>query len=783
MRFFKLVFPCGSTMGNSQRLSKNILLCLFLISVNIAFAQRAEKKITDYVNPFIGTGAVSGSSLSGNNYPGPTLPFGMVQLSPDTKDAPDWGAASGYDYNDKTIAGFSHTHLSGTGVAEMFDVLLMPTTGKITTMAGDPAKPYSGYRSRYSHEQESARPGYYKVRLSDYNVLAELTATTRAGFHRYTFPRDSAAHVVIDLSHSMNKSSWSAQVVQAQLHVINNRVIEGFRLITGWAKLRKIYFHIEFSKPIKHSLLVNGSGFSGDAVVINGTDLRGVFDFETRDAKPLLVKVGISPVSTANAAENLRKEIKNWDFDHTALEADRKWEKELGKIKVEGSHEKMQIFYTSLYHAFLQPNTMSDSNGDYMGSDYTVRNIREGTFYSTFSLWDTYRAAHPLYTLVQPERTASFVNSMLRQFDTYGYLPIWQFWGQENYCMIGNHSIPVLVDAALKGIRKVDADRVYRAVRESSLRSHPNSPFDIWEKYHYMPENLQTQSVSITLEMAYDDWCVAQLARHLGKEDDFRRFISRSQYYRNLYDPGEGFFRAKDAQGKWLEPFDPLKYGSNGGHPFTEGNAWQYFWYVPHDVKGLMQLTGGKDKFAHKLDEFFTLKDVPGEVNNNASGFIGQYAHGNEPSHHIAYLYNFASQPWKTQYYAAKVTNSLYNNAPSGYAGNEDCGQMSSWFVFSAMGFYPLNPASGVYLIGSPALSRASIQLSGGKTFTVTARDPSEKNVYVQSARLNGRPYTKSYITQQDITSGGKLEFVMGPEPNRLWGSGINDRPLEKGSN
>ncbi|MDB5121823.1 MAG: alpha,2-mannosidase [Sphingobacteriales bacterium] len=745
------------------------------------YAQDNTPKLCTYVNPFIGTGAVNGSSLSGNNFPGATVPFGMVQLSPDTKDAPDWGSASGYDYNDKTIAGFSHTHLSGTGVAELFDILVMPTTGKINTVAGDPSKPNSGYSSRFSHDQESARPGYYQVKLLDYDINAELTATTHSGFHRYTYPKESQSHLVIDLNHSLNKGSWSTRVIQSQIKMINDHTVEGYRVITGWAKMRKIYFHLEFSKPIIHQVMVDGGSSFDNTTLINGSNLRAVFDFNSKDGQPLLVKIGISPVSIANAKNNLDEEIKDWGFDKTVLAAENSWEKELSKIKVEGSPEKMKIFYSSLYHSFLQPNSTSDLNGDYNGADFTTRNLSKGTFYSTFSLWDTYRAAHPLYTLVQPERTADFVNSMVQQYDSYGYLPIWQLWGQENYCMIGNHSIPVLVDAIFKGIKGIDTDKAYEAVKQSSLRSHTNSPFNIWEQYKYMPENLQTQSVSITLEMAFDDWCVAQLAKKLGKTEDYNRFIQRSQYFKNLYDSKSGFFRAKDDKGKWIEPFNPLQYGSNGGHPFTEGNAWQYFWYVPHDVKGLISLCGGDEKFTEKLDTFFNLKDLTGEVNGNASGFIGQYAHGNEPSHHAAYLYNYAGQPWKTQYYVAKVINDLYTSTSSGYAGNEDCGEMSSWFVFSAMGLYPVNPASGVYIIGSPALTKSSMKLSGGKTFTITAKNPSAKNVYIQSAKLNGKAYSKTYLTHSDISKGGLLEFVMGDKPNKKWGSNLADKPVESG--
>ncbi|WP_207534084.1 GH92 family glycosyl hydrolase [Desertivirga arenae] len=748
--------------------------CLVSIS---AIAQKPVEKATSYVNPFIGTGAVT-SSLSGNNFPGATVPFGMVQLSPDTRDSPDWSAACGYDHNDNTIAGFSHTHLSGTGVAELFDVLMMPITGEIKTRAGNPSQPGSGYRSRFSHDQESARPGYYSVFLQDPETKVELTATEHAGFHRYTFPQTSKAHVVIDLDHSLKKPDWNCRIVNAQFKQVNDFTIEGYRMITGWAKLRKVYFHIEFSKPIKGNDFVEGGTEYFNQKVINGTDLRAILDFETKDARPLLAKVGLSAVSIENAKENLQSEIPNWDFDIKVKEAEGKWEKELSKIKVEGSKERKQIFYTSLYHALLQPNNIADVSGDYMAADYTIKRAEDKAHYSTFSLWDTYRAAHPLYTLIQPERSGKFVNSMLRQYETYGYLPIWQLWGQENYCMIGNHSIPVVVDAVLKGIKGFDINQAYEAVKSSSIIDHPNSPFGIWEKYGYMPENKQSQSVSITLEIAYDDWCVAQLAKKLGKKDDYELFTKRASYYKNLYDKQTDFFRAKDDQGNWIEPFNPLKYGANGGNPFTEGNAWQYFWYVPQDLYSLIGLVGGDKAFADKLDAFFTLNAKPEEVNGNASGFIGQYAHGNEPSHHVTYLYNYVGQPWKTQYYVARVMNDLYNTSFSGYAGNDDCGEMSAWYVFSAMGFYPVNPASGVYVIGSPAMESAIIDLGNNRKFQVKAHNASRKNIYIQAAKLNGKTYNNAFLTQGDIGKGGKLELFMGAKPNKSWGTAKDSRPL-----
>ncbi|KGO85287.1 hypothetical protein Q765_16830 [Flavobacterium rivuli WB 3.3-2 = DSM 21788] len=748
----------------------NIIYIFATILLAITLKAQTEK-LTSHVNPFIGTGAIVGSPLSGNNYPGATVPFGMVQLSPDTRNIPDWGVASGYNYNDTTIAGFSHTHLSGTGVAEFFDVLVMPFTGDIIKEdAGT-----NPYQSAFLHKDEIAKPGYYKVDLKDYDVTAELTATTHAGFHKYNFPKNKSAHIIIDLDHSMKKSDWNTRIIASQLSFPNNHTVEGYRIITGWAPMRKVFFHAEFSQPIIKNQVTDNGNLYQNVTIINGTALKAILDFDTANAD-VLVKVGISATSVENARFNVQAEIPAWDFNATVNAADTAWEKELSKIKIEGTPDQKTIFYTALYHTFIQPNQISDVNGDYPSADFTTKNSAK-PYYSTFSLWDTYRAAHPLYTLLQPERSADFINSMLLHYKAFGYLPIWQLWGQENYCMIGNHSISVITDAVLKGLPGIDAHAAYEAVKNSSLLEHPGSPFGIWEQYGYIPENLKSQSVSLTLEMAYDDWCVAQMAKKLDKAEDYNRFLKRSQFYKNLYDKQIGFFRAKDDKKQWIDPFDPLKYGANGGYPFTEGNGWQYFWYVPQDVKGLIGLVGGNKAFTQKLDTFFTLEDKPQEVNDNASGFIGQYAHGNEPSHHIAYLYNYAGQPWKTQQYVSEILNKMYNTTSSGYAGNDDCGELSSWYIFSAMGFYPVNPASSIYVIGTPALKKATIQISELKSFTVIAKNASAKNVYIQSAKLNGKAYTKTYITQQDIVKGGVLEFTMGGAPNKKWGTGADDRP------
>ena len=733
---------------------KKLLLSVCAFSLTLVTLQAGE--ITKYVNPFIGTGSIDGG-LSGNNYPGATSPFGMIQLSPDTSEAPNWGDASGYDYNRNTIFGFSHTRLSGTGASDLIDITLMPTSSGRTSSA-------------FTHDEEKARPGYYQVMLKDEGINAELTTTQRNGIHRYQYPAGKDAEIILDMDHSADKGSWGRRIINSQIRILNDHAVEGYRIITGWAKLRKIYFYMEFSSPILTSTLRDGGRVHENTAVINGTNLHGCFRFGQLNGKPLTCKVALSSVSMENARQNMEQEAPHWDFDRYVAAADADWEKQLGKIEVKGTEVQKEIFYTALYHTMIQPNTMSDVNGEYMAADYTTRKVANNeTHYTTFSLWDTFRASHPLYTLLEPERVTDFVKSMIRQYEYYGYLPIWQLWGQDNYCMIGNHSIPVITDAILKGIPGIDVEKAYEAVYNSSVTSHPNSPFEVWEKYGFMPENIQTQSVSITLEQAFDDWCVAQLAAKLNKDTDYQRFHKRSEYYRNLFHPKTKFFQSKNDKGEWIEPFDPYQYGGNGGHPFTEGNAWQYFWYVPHNIQALMELTGGTKAFEQKLDTFFTSTYKSEQMNHNASGFVGQYAHGNEPSHHVAYLYNFAGQPWKTQKYVSHILNTLYNNTSSGYAGNDDCGQMSAWYVFSAMGFYPVNPADGRYIIGSPLLDECTLKLAGNKEFRIRTIRKSPEDIYIQSVTLNGKKHKDFFITHQDIMNGGTMVFKMGKKPSG-WG-------------
>jgi len=731
-----------------------------------------KKDYGQFVDPFIGTGSVDSLSLSGSNFPGACLPFGLVQLSPDTREYPD-DPCSGYDYKDSTILGFSHTHLNGTGCPDLYDFLFMPFGGEIKWKAGSDDGKTPGFRSKFRHVNEKASTGYYSVVLDDYKIKAEMTATEHCGMHRYTFANKDPYHLIVDLDHSLVRNSpyRFCKILSAEVRVVDNKTIEGYRIISGWAKLRKVYFRAEFSRPFDSHICKAGQYELPDVPVANHSDLKMIMNFNKDNDKPLIVKVGISSVSAEGAKANLDAEIKDFDFDKIAALAKESWNKELSCIDIEGTPRQKKIFYTGLYHLFIQPNNIADVSGNYLSTDNSQKNAPDKKHYSTFSLWDTYRAAHPLYTLVQEKRTAGFINSMIRQYANYGYLPIWQLWGTDTYCMIGNHAIPVIVDAYFKGIQGIDYKLAYEAIVASSKTSHKNAPFNLLDKYGYFPEDLQTQSVSLTLEIAYDDWCVAQMAKKMGHEDDYKYFLNRSANYKNLFDKRIGFFRAKNSDGTWVEPFNPLAYGGNGGYPFTEGNAWQYLWYVPQDVPSFIDLMGGDEKFTQKLDTFFTLAAKPGDVNGNASGFIGQYAHGNEPSHHIVYLYDYTNEPWKAQYYSAKIMNELYNDQPSGYSGNEDCGQMSAWYIFSAMGFYPVNPANSIYCFGSPQLEKATINLANGKQFKVITHNAGADNVYIQKIILNGKPYEKNFITHNTITGGGEMEFFMGNTPNKKMGS------------
>lgn len=725
-----------------RQLKLNIYLCavktsriqtmrhLLLLIISIIFpALMLARSYTQYVNPFIGTGALH-NSLLGNCYPGATVPFGMVQVGPDTREAPSWDCAPGYDYNDSVIYGFSHTRLSGTGVSDLIDIMLMPFNGERSDICV----------ATFSHADEEAHPGYYRVWLKNSRIMAELSATTHMGVHYYQFQHQGKHQILLDLNHSAKKGDWGRRIIQSQIHLVSPTVVEGYRLITGWAKLRKVCFHIEFSEPIVSFSLTDGSRSDSIGKVINGEQLKAFLNFG--NAKKVMAKVALSPVSIENAHANMLAESTSWLFDDYRKQADHEWNLMLGRVEASADSIILTKFYTALYHTLIQPNIMSDVNGEYMAPDYTVRKLPQGeSWYSTFSLWDTFRAAHPLYNILYPDYNKQFINSMLLHAKYYGYLPIWQLWGQENYCMIGNHSIPVIADAYLHGGLDIDGGSLLHVMERSLSTSHPNYPSALWDKYGYFPEDLQSQSVSLTLETCFDDWCVAQVARQLHRSGEEQQFTRKALNYSNLFNPDNGFFQARTSSGQWVEPFNALKYGANGGNPYTEGNAWQYLWYVPHHINGLIRLLGGKKQFEKKLDTFFTLTDSTIQKNDNASGFIGQYIHGNEPDQHVAYLYNYIGKPEKTRKLVKEIASRFYTTASDGYAGNDDCGEMSAWYVFSAMGFYPVCPASGRYDIGVPLLNKVILHLTNGKSFTVTATKLSPA-------------YKGTVITYDDIMQG-----------------------------
>lgn len=734
---------------------------LFLLVLCAVLGGKATD-YTKYVNPFIGTQTDDTGALSGSTFPGPTMPQGMVQLAPETEQYVTWDPCCGYDYNRDSIFGFTHTHLSGTGCTDLIDISLMPTTKKVT-----PQMLSKGiFALPYSHDREAATAGYYMVDLlGGEDIRVELSATVHAGIHRYTFPEGKDQTVILDLDRMTYRGDAyytgrrAYQIIQSQIRVIDEKTIEGFRVLTGWAKLRKVYFRAEFSRPIANRIMMDGSRSVGKSDVINGRTLRAALSFDAAQGKDLMVKVAISAVDNDGARKNMKAEAQSWDFGYYTKAAHDAWEKELATIDIEGTDDQKTIFYTGLYHVLMQPNTMSDVDGRYMDTNFEIKQMPAGqAYHSTFSLWDTFRAAHPLYTLLYPEVAAQFVRDMILHHDTYGYLPIWDLWGQDNYCMIGNHAIPVLADAILSELPGIDVERAYKAMVESSTRTHLNSPFEIWEEYGYMPQNKQNVSVSITMEQAFDDWCVAAVAKKLGRTEDYERFIKRSEFYRNLFNPATGFFQPKDDKGNWIEPFDPLSYENPC---FVEGNAWQYMWFVPHNPQGLIDLFGGVKPFIKKLNENFTLTETSGEINGNASAFIGQYAHGNEPSHHTVYLYNFAGQPWRTQELVEQVRSSFYNPTPCGYAGNDDCGQMSAWYIFSSLGFYPFNAGSAEYVIGTPLFQKAVLHMPNGKDLVINAPRKSDKAIYVKSVKLNGKKITDWKLTHQQLMEGGTLDFTM----------------------
>ena len=739
----------------------SLLLSFFLIFITVNIS--AQTELTEYVNPFIGTAG------HGHTYPGVSLPHGLVQLSPDT-DFEGWDWCSGYHYSDSTLMGFSHTHLSGTGIGDYGDILFMPTTGSLKIIPGSKNDPDSGYRSRFNHKTEISKPGFYSVYLQDYDIKAELTATERTGFHKYVFPESNSANIIIDLVHGIQDKSTDSEI-----KIINDKTIEGFRRSTGWAKDECVYFYAEFSKPFKSFGIAEKTKIYENKSSARGNDLKAFIHYNTSKDEAVLIKVGISFVSIDGAKKNVQTEIPGWDFNKIKDLADKKWNEALSSISVETNNKDNKIvFYTALYHSLLTPNIFSDIDGKFIGMDRKIHYSPEHhDIYTVFSLWDTFRAEHPLFTIIEPEHDLDMVRSLITKYENGGLLPVWELAANETNTMIGYHSIPVIVDAYFKGIRDFNVEAAYEAMKKSAMQE--NNGLKYYKEMGYIPSDLENESVSKTLEYAYDDWCIAKMAKALGKEMDYNYFIDRAEFFINVFDPSTSLLRAKK-NGRWYEPFDPYSVSNN----YTEANAWQYSFFVPQDVDGLMKLMGGNQEFISKLDELFnTSPKLTGRSQADITGMIGQYAQGNEPSHHMAYLYNYAGEPWKTQDVVHRIVTTLYTDKCDGLCGNDDCGQMSAWYVFSTIGFYPVCPGDNTYIIGTPLFDRTVINAGQGKKFTVVANYLSNKNHYVQSVTLNGKAYPYSYIKHFDIVKGGELVFNMGPDPSD-WGKDIDSRPQSK---
>lgn len=754
---------------------------LGLSIIQNVFAQ-ARADLTKYVNPFIGT------EKMGHTYPGATVPFGSVQLSPDTDEQPhNFGGpynkdaykyCAGYRYEDNTILGFSHTHFSGTGHSDLGDFLVMPTTGELQLEPGTKDNPRSGFRSAFTHANEWAEPAYYKVKLDDHNILAEMTASTRVGFHQYTFPRSDKAHVILDLMYGIynhpDKNVWS------YVRVVDERTIVGYRQTNGWARTRTVYFAMQFSKPFKSYGFKNFANQSYQGHIrrwdqyhnfpeMMGKQIRAYFDFETTAGEKVQIKFALSPVAMSGAMANLQAEIPHWDFERVKREGQAAWNRELSRILVNaGSRDNLVNFYTALYHSTLAPTVYQDVDGKYRGLDQEVHKATEFTNYTTFSLWDTFRAQHPLLNIIQPTRNRDMIRSMLAHYDQspHKLLPIWSHYANENWCMLGYHSVSVIADAVIKeNTTGIDSQKAV----DASVTTATNAYFpglDTYRKLGYTAEDTSPYSVSKTLEYAYDDWAIAQMAKKLGRPTVYEEFLKRSRNWRNVYDPSTGFMRPKLSDGKFREEFDPLKTHDQG---FIEGNAWNYGLYVPHEPEAMIELMGGKKKFSTHLDKLFSMH-LPDEFfaeteDVTRDGIIGNYVHGNEPSHHIAYLYNWTDEPWKTQEKVRMILKNQYRSTPDGLGGNDDCGQMSAWYIFSAFGFYPVAPGSDKYWLGSPAIERATLNLENGRTFTIEAINQSDANVYVSKVLLNGKPLNRMYITHSEIVAGGKLTFYLANNP------------------
>jgi predicted alpha-1,2-mannosidase len=725
---------------------------------------RASAGVTGHVDVFIGTGG------HGHTFPGATLPFGMVQLSPDTYNA-DWDACSGYHANDRSIMGFSHTHLSGTGIGDMLDLLVVPAIGEVKLQPGPRENPDAGYRQRFEPADEAASPGYYRVRLES-NIHAELTATARAGLHRYHYPKGQPGHLLLDFAHGMqDKPDVPARISDAELRLLDDRTVCGGRRVWQWARGRYIYFALRLSRPFaKAQLYSDDAALGADVRQAQGKHLKLALHYPDAGAAPLLVKVGLSAVSAENALANLDAELPDFDFARVHAAALASWEQALGRVQIEHDDAgELRTFYTALYHSLLAPTLFSDVDGRYRGMDLQVHQLPADQHnYSTYSLWDTYRALHPLLTLMQPERVPELMQCLVRGA---GECPdgvgIWPLQGVETGCMIGYHSVVALAEAHAKGFTGIDWAAAWPQYRKRALDDTSHG-LDHYRKLGYIPSDQVDEAVSRTLEYAYDDWACAQLADAAGAHDDAKRLRKRSRNYRNVFNRRSKFMQPRLANGDWASPFDPRAMGHlKKWRDFTESNAWQATFLNQHDLYGYMKLFGGRDDFVAKLDELFTTSsELPADAPPDIDGMVGQYAHGNEPSHHVAYLYAYAGQPYKTQAMVRRLLREQYSDRRDGLSGNEDCGQMSAWYVLSALGFYPVDPVSGNYVLGSPLFKRTELQLAGGRHLQLVAHDNSPQNVYVQSLRWNGQPLQRAWLSHAELSAGGTLELQMGPTPN-----------------
>ncbi len=745
-------------------MNKTIYPCSFMIVLIMLIysCQRPDPSFTDMVNAFVGTGG------HGHTHPGATLPFGMIQLSPGTR-LEGWDGCSGYHFSDDTIYGFSHTALSGTGATDYGDILIMPFSGEPCLSNGTGIEDKCSYASRFSKSRETARPGYYSVFLENPQVLAELTASYRSGMHRYTFSKSSEAGFIIDLEHR-------DQVISSALNIIDNNTITGYRISSEWARKQHLYFAIKTDKPFGKFLI---ESFPSDSIKlplnyqIDSAGIKGWFGFDVEQNETVIIKIGISSVSEEGALLNLEHELTDFNFDRIKSDADSIWNSELGKIEVKGGKERdKRVFYTAFYHTMMAPNLWSDADGRYRGMDLKIHQTDPASpQYTVFSLWDTYRALHPLFTIIDQKRTNEFIRTFLRQHQQGGRLPVWELAANETDCMIGYHSVSVIADAYIKGIRDFDTLAALNAMVHTSRLNHFGQK--AFREYGYIPADMESESVSKTLEYAYDDWCIAMMAKNMGNDSFYTEFIQRAQYYKNIFDPGSGFFRPK-TNSAFVTPFDPREVNFH----LTEANTWQYNFYVPHDIKSHITMLGGEDAYVDMLDRLFDSdSEMTGRVQSDITGLIGQYAHGNEPSHHMAYLYAFAGCQYKTAGLVRRIMSEMYFDKPDGLCGNEDCGQMSAWFVMSAMGFYPVCPGNDQYVIGSPLFSEIVIHLENGNEFQIRARGNRKGARYIRRALFNDEPFERSYITHQEIMEGGNLRFLMSSRPVKSFGAAVEMRP------